>query len=250
MQINEAVILAATEGMRMRPLSQFIPKVLLPVFGKPIILHHLDSLERIGVKHCIITLEPRLGPLVETAVCSCFKGEMEVQFYYQEKRGGLGYAILCCEKLIDLKSNGFIFVFGDEYNTDQSFYNFLSQNSTDLDGLIGIRRAQLQSEITGTATMDLNFVTKKVSSYFEKPSQQQIINKYCTSGRYFFQADLLKHLHDLEHSPETFIKGEHSIGRAISQYIQEGARISFVEDMERHVHFTTIEDYHRTLLLK
>lgn len=49
-----AMILAAGRGERMRPLTDSTPKPLLPVRGKPMIVWHLESLARAGVREVVI----------------------------------------------------------------------------------------------------------------------------------------------------------------------------------------------------
>ncbi|RUO24306.1 mannose-1-phosphate guanylyltransferase [Aliidiomarina minuta] len=49
-----AMILAAGRGQRMRPLTDNMPKPLLPVAGKPLIDYHLEKLARAGVKDVVI----------------------------------------------------------------------------------------------------------------------------------------------------------------------------------------------------
>ncbi|MCX7897362.1 MAG: nucleotidyltransferase family protein [Rhodocyclaceae bacterium] len=52
----KAMILAAGRGMRMRPLTDHIPKPLLPVGGKPLIVWHLERLARAGFSEVVINL--------------------------------------------------------------------------------------------------------------------------------------------------------------------------------------------------
>jgi MurNAc alpha-1-phosphate uridylyltransferase len=49
-----ALILAAGRGERMRPLTDTLPKPLLPVHGKPLIEWHLEALARDGVGQVVI----------------------------------------------------------------------------------------------------------------------------------------------------------------------------------------------------
>ena len=49
-----ALILAAGRGERMRPLTDTLPKPLLPVRGKPLIEWHLEALARGGVRDVVI----------------------------------------------------------------------------------------------------------------------------------------------------------------------------------------------------
>lgn len=50
----KAMILAAGRGQRMRPLTDTIPKPLLCVGGKPLIIWHLEKLAAIGVRDVVI----------------------------------------------------------------------------------------------------------------------------------------------------------------------------------------------------
>jgi NDP-sugar pyrophosphorylase family protein len=50
----KAVILAAGEGTRMRPLTYTRPKVMLPIANKPILEHLLLEASRAGIKDFIL----------------------------------------------------------------------------------------------------------------------------------------------------------------------------------------------------
>ena len=59
-----AMILAAGLGTRLRPLSNSVPKPLLPVAGRPLIVWNLFLLRRYGITEAIINLH-HLGHLIE-----------------------------------------------------------------------------------------------------------------------------------------------------------------------------------------
>ena len=60
----KAMILAAGLGTRLRPLSNSVPKPLLPVAGKPLSVWNLLLLRRYGITEVIINLH-HLGHLIE-----------------------------------------------------------------------------------------------------------------------------------------------------------------------------------------
>lgn len=52
----DAVLMAGGKGERLRPLTEKIPKPLLPVGGKAIIDHNIDRLISYGIKHISVTV--------------------------------------------------------------------------------------------------------------------------------------------------------------------------------------------------
>lgn len=63
----KAMILAAGLGTRLRPLTERIPKPLLPVAGTPLIVWNLLLLRRHGVSEVVVNLH-HLGHLIEDAL--------------------------------------------------------------------------------------------------------------------------------------------------------------------------------------
>lgn len=56
MAMTKAIILAAGNGSRLRPLTNDRPKCLLDVGGRPILDHQLDALARFGITDVVIVL--------------------------------------------------------------------------------------------------------------------------------------------------------------------------------------------------
>lgn len=59
-----AMILAAGRGERMRPLTDTVPKPLLEVAGKPLIVHQIEALESAGIERVVINTG-RLGDQIQ-----------------------------------------------------------------------------------------------------------------------------------------------------------------------------------------
>lgn len=60
----KALILAAGYGKRMLPLTEKLPKPLLEVQGKPLLVHHLEKLKETGIQEVVINLA-HLGHKIE-----------------------------------------------------------------------------------------------------------------------------------------------------------------------------------------
>ncbi|WP_150911288.1 N-acetylmuramate alpha-1-phosphate uridylyltransferase MurU [Marinobacter halotolerans] len=63
----KAMILAAGKGERMRPLTLTTPKPMLRAGGKPLIVHHLENLQRAGFRELVIN-HAWLGTQIEEAL--------------------------------------------------------------------------------------------------------------------------------------------------------------------------------------
>ena len=60
----KAMILAAGLGTRMRPLTDRCPKPLLPVGGRPLIVHHLARLRVAGITEVVINVSYRAEQII------------------------------------------------------------------------------------------------------------------------------------------------------------------------------------------
>lgn len=56
MKIKRAMVMAAGKGTRMRPLTDTLPKPLVPFMGEALIDHVLDRLEKAGVEEVIVNV--------------------------------------------------------------------------------------------------------------------------------------------------------------------------------------------------
>ncbi len=62
----KAMILAAGRGERLRPLTDTLPKPLVPVLGKPMIVYHIEKLAAAGIVDIVINYAWLGHKLVET----------------------------------------------------------------------------------------------------------------------------------------------------------------------------------------
>jgi NDP-sugar pyrophosphorylase family protein len=88
----KAMILAAGLGTRLRPLTNTIPKPLLPVAGTPLIVWNLLLLKRHGIQDVIINLH-HLGPMIEHALGNGAKYGLRIQYSQEPVILGTGGGI-------------------------------------------------------------------------------------------------------------------------------------------------------------
>jgi mannose-1-phosphate guanylyltransferase len=66
--ITQAFVLAAGLGKRLRPLTENLPKPLIPIFQKPLITFALDHLINLGVERFVINTHKQ-AELFENFFC-------------------------------------------------------------------------------------------------------------------------------------------------------------------------------------
>src|SRR5579862_5033107 len=62
-ELLKAFLLAAGNGTRLRPLTETIPKCLLPIRGVPILRIWLDVCDRYGIKDVLINAHAHVGAI-------------------------------------------------------------------------------------------------------------------------------------------------------------------------------------------
>lgn len=91
-----AMILAAGRGERMRPLTDNIPKPLLKVNNQPLIVYHLQSLLKAGIREVVINLG-YLGKKIEQYLGNGQAFGVDIQYSYEnpilETAGGIKKAL-------------------------------------------------------------------------------------------------------------------------------------------------------------
>jgi MurNAc alpha-1-phosphate uridylyltransferase len=92
----KAMILAAGRGERMRPLTDYTPKPLLKVAGKPLIVWHLERLAQAGFKEIVIN-HAHLGEQIEQALGDGSQWTLHIQYSPEktalETAGGIANAL-------------------------------------------------------------------------------------------------------------------------------------------------------------
>lgn len=104
----KAIILAAGEGKRLRPLTNTTPKTMLYVAGKPILHHLILELKKAGAKEAIVIVRYLKEKIVEYFKDKDFG--IKISFIEQGEEYGTGAALLHAKNKI---TEPFILIAGD-----------------------------------------------------------------------------------------------------------------------------------------
>jgi len=104
----QAVILAAGEGKRVRPLTRSRPKALLKVANRPIIEYVIEALLKNGIRDIIVVV----GYRKEQVIRSLNEFNVPITVVVQNKQLGTAHALNCAKSYI---TGDFLLLPGDNY---------------------------------------------------------------------------------------------------------------------------------------
>jgi len=99
MSCHTAVVLAAGEGTRLRPLTHNRPKPMLPAANRPILEYVLDALVETGIEELVLVVGYERDR-VQNHVGPTYRGR-PVTYVHQEKQLGTGHALLQARDLVE-----------------------------------------------------------------------------------------------------------------------------------------------------
>jgi NDP-sugar pyrophosphorylase family protein len=96
----KAMVFAAGYGQRLRPLTEKLPKALIPVWGRPMIEYPLCLLKEAGITEIIINLH-HLGKMIEEALGNGEKLDIHIRYLREEELLDTGGGLLRAKSLLD-----------------------------------------------------------------------------------------------------------------------------------------------------
>jgi len=171
----QTIVLAAGEGTRMHPLTESVPKPILPVAGKPLDAHTIDAAIAAGATEIVLVV----GYEAET-VREYFGAEyagVPITYVFQESQDGTADAVAVASE--ELTDNPFVVLNGDGLYDHTSLSELYDAGSA-----VGSYRVDNPSSYGVLHTTDDE---TQVTSVTEKPDEppSNLIN----TGAYVFPAE-------------------------------------------------------------
>jgi NDP-sugar pyrophosphorylase family protein len=192
-----ALILAAGEGSRLRPLTLDRPKPMVPIAGRPLLEHTVGWLRRYGVREIAINLNYHPAAIVDHFGDGVRFG-VSIRYSYEDPVLGTAGAV---RKLADFLGQGtFLVVYGDVL-TD-----------LDLAALLAFHRAQVARDPCTGATLSLYHVPNptevglvgldgdgRITRFAEKPRPADVFTDLANAGVLVVEPQVIDHI-----PPDTF----------------------------------------------
>lgn len=208
----KAIVLAAGEGRRCRPLTLTRSKVMLPVANKPILEHVINALAKNDVKDIILIVgyeKERIMDYFEDGI----DFGVNIQYVEQKAQIGTAHAILQARKAIDTDDQAFLVVNGDNIIEPETISDLIKGANGDATIL-----ACKKEDVTGYGVIVAE--GQRVKKIVEKP--RTMVSHLVNTGIYLFKP----HIFDvIERTPlSTF--GEYAITDTLQIMIDEGMNVT------------------------
>ncbi len=154
----KAIIPVAGAGTKLRPLTYTQPKPLIPIAGKPIISHILDSLIAEGVNDFVFIIG-YMGDKIKDYLDAVYPS-ISKSYALQSQRLGLGHALWTAREAYD-DAEEIVIVLGDTI-VDLDLKSFLASNCS----VLGVRKVDDPRQF-GVVELDEQGMIKRL---VEKPS--------------------------------------------------------------------------------
>jgi glucose-1-phosphate thymidylyltransferase len=209
----KALILAAGKGTRLRPLTNTVPKHLLPVGNKPILFHVLDYIKEAGIKDIGIVVSPDSGHYIEEAINTGSHKGGKIKFIVQPEPLGLAHAVKVAQGF--LVDSSFLMFLGDNL-IQEGVKDFLSEfYASNSDASILLKEVP-DPRAFGVADLDSS---GRVVHMVEKPKKPK--SNLAIIGVYLFTAEIHKAIAQTKPS----WRGELEITDAIQKLLEMGKEV-------------------------
>jgi len=209
-----AIILGAGKGTRMK---SDLPKVMMPVCGKPMIRHILDTLEQIDVKKIVTVIAPD-GDIVKKEVAP-------YETCIQEKQQGTGDAVKSAKSLLNGFNGDILVIFGDQPLYTKDTIMKLINKRREGYSIVCLGFTPDDAARYGRLIME-NGELKRIVEYKDATEEERAI-RFCNSGMMCFDGKIMFEILD-EISNENAAQ-EYYLTDAIAIALAKGLKCSAVE---------------------
>lgn len=205
----KAVVLAAGEGIRLRPLTLTRPKHLIPVGGKPLLEHLLTSLKTAGIDEALVVVHYMADKIQNSFGNGTYLG-MNLEYVVQRQIGGTAEATGMAE---DYVKEDFLLVYGDLYITSNIIRHILRSYEKEKPISAMTVVPVKNPEQYGIVELDGSHVTNII----EKPEPKEAPTNLANAGIYILQPRIFEKIRQTSKSS----RGEWEVTDSLHLLIQE-----------------------------
>jgi len=206
----KAVVLAAGEGVRLRPLTFTRPKHLISLGGKPLLEHLLASVRAAGINEALIVVH-YMAERFKQYFGDGSKFGMKLEYVFQGGVRGTADAIGVAESYV--KDEDFLLIYGDLLVTPDVVKHVLRSHEREKPAATMTVVPVTHPERYGITKLEGSHVAEIV----EKPRLGEAPTNLANAGIYVFSTEIFEKIRETHPSP----RGEWEITDSLSLLMQE-----------------------------
>jgi UDP-N-acetylglucosamine diphosphorylase/glucosamine-1-phosphate N-acetyltransferase len=206
----KAVILAAGEGVRLRPITSTRPKHLIKVGGKPILEHCLNAVKTSGIEEALVVIH-YMGDAIRQYFGDGKKFGLKIEYVEQKAVLGTGNAVSMVEPYV---KDDFLLVYGDLLFSAEAVKNVIDLHGKEKPVATMAVVPVGNPEDYGVVELEDE---KYVKGIVEKPNRKEAPSNLANAGVYVFSTEIFDKIRETSASA----RGEWEITDAVSQLSKE-----------------------------
>jgi NDP-sugar pyrophosphorylase family protein len=176
----KAFLLAAGKGIRLKPLTDRIPKVMIPIAGKPILEYHVEQLAASGIREIFINLH-HLPEKIKGFFQDGRKWGVHIKYSYEPEILGTAGAVKRLKK--SLAREPFLVIYGDNY-TQLDYADFIAH--AERKNGIGTVAVFEKKDVRECGIVEIG-PGQRILRFLEKPKPEDVFSHWVNAGIYYFQ---------------------------------------------------------------
>ncbi len=187
LKIKQAVILCAGLGTRLRPITDTIPKPMLPILGKPLLEWNIEQFKKHGVTEFFINLH-YLPEVIKNHFGDGSKWGVKINYFFESAILGTAGGVKNFENQLD---DVFFLIYGDMISMMD--YSRMAEYFSNKPGAIGMQRMQKTDNYADADVAELD----ADGSYLKihpKPHTEKYSNAYRMKGIFILKKEILNYI--------------------------------------------------------
>lgn len=217
------VVPVAGFGSRLKPLTNVLPKELLPVGRHLIVERVISELKSAGIHKLVFVVSPSKHPIFELLLGDGEKFGVHIDYAIQNHMGGLADAVLCSQAYVSAGSR-LLIALGDSFfsgGTDGGVVQRMLQ--TDTDGAIATRDVP-NDLVNRYGIVSVNPASNEIAYIVEKPLLTEAPSTIAVCARYLVDTTIFETIMTTKPSDGT----EHQLTGCLNQWIDSGKTLATV----------------------
>jgi len=206
----KGIILAGGRGTRLKPITNYLNKHLIPLFNKPVIFYPLCTLMLSGIQDIGIVINPNEREFFEKLLGDGSDWNIKISLIEQEKPGGIIDAISYCENF--LNGENFITILGDNIFLSSRLKDDLQNAKNNFKGGCTLFSYHVKDP-RGYGVLKKN---ESVYEIIEKP--KKFISNLVITGIYIYEFNSIEKIKNITFSH----RGEREVTDLNNIYLREG----------------------------